>query len=57
MEHTNCKIQQKLNELINKSNEIKKELDETPHQDKKRFVSLLSRLLKVHKDMDEINGM
>ncbi|WP_180955198.1 hypothetical protein [Peribacillus deserti] len=54
MKPSNCKIQQKINELINKSFEIKKELDATPLQDKKRFTSLLANLLKVHKDLDEI---
>ncbi|WP_409298648.1 hypothetical protein V1498_09885 [Peribacillus sp. SCS-26] len=56
MESTNCKLQQKINDLLNRSHEIKKELDETPHQDKSKFRALLSSLLKVHNDLDKMKN-
>lgn len=54
MTKRHCKIQQKINELIKKSTEVKIELDKTPLEDEKRFISLLKSLLKFHQELDKI---
>ncbi|MCM3586617.1 hypothetical protein M3182_12830 [Mesobacillus maritimus] len=43
-----------LEALINESNKVKKELDQTQITDEKRFTNLLKRLLKIHQDMNSI---
>ena len=48
------KMKKNIDELIKKSNELKKELDQTPYEDEKKFTTLLRSLLKIHNDLDEI---
>ncbi|KON86126.1 hypothetical protein AF332_04355 [Sporosarcina globispora] len=54
MTKNNCPVIQKFDELVKKSNELKKELDVTPFEDKQKFLSLLKKLMTVHKNLDQL---
>ncbi|AND42431.1 MULTISPECIES: hypothetical protein [Bacillaceae] len=54
MTKNNCPVIQKFDELVKKSNELKKELDVTPFEDKQKFMSLLKKLMTVHKNLDQL---
>ncbi|MDF2037875.1 hypothetical protein LIT38_25375 [Bacillus sp. CMF12] len=54
MTKNNCPVIQKFDELVKKSNELKKELDVTPFEDKQKFMSLLKKLMTVHKSLDQL---
>lgn len=54
MTKNNCPAIQKFDELVNKSNELKRELDVTPFEDKQKFKSLLKKLMTVHKNLDQL---
>ncbi|WP_436374130.1 hypothetical protein [Cytobacillus sp. BC1816] len=54
MTKNNCPVIQKFDELVKKSNELKKELDITPFEDKQKFMSLLKKLMTVHKNLDQL---
>ncbi|MBX9971513.1 hypothetical protein [Cytobacillus firmus] len=54
MTKNNCPVIQKFDELVKKSNELKKELDVTPFEDKQKFMSLLKKLITVHKNLDQL---
>ncbi|MEH7572561.1 hypothetical protein, partial [Cytobacillus firmus] len=54
MTKNNCPAIQKFDELVTKSNELKRELDVTPFEDKQKFMSLLKKLMTVHKNLDQL---
>ncbi|MBT2688618.1 hypothetical protein J7I93_10515 [Bacillus sp. ISL-47] len=54
MTKNNCPVIQKIEDLVKKSNELKRELDLTPFEDKKKFMSLLKKLMSVHKNLDQL---
>ncbi|GLB59049.1 hypothetical protein [Cytobacillus sp. NCCP-133] len=54
MTKNNCAVIQKFEELVKKSNELKRELDLTPFEEKKRFMSLLKKLMNVHQNLDQL---
>ena len=54
MTKNNCPVIQKFDELVTKSNELKRELDVTPFEDKQKFMSLLKKLITVHKNLDQL---
>ncbi|MCM3705378.1 MULTISPECIES: hypothetical protein [Cytobacillus] len=54
MTKNNCQAIQKFDELVTKSNELKRELDVTPFEDKQKFMSLLKKLITVHKNLDQL---
>ncbi|MEK3857520.1 hypothetical protein [Cytobacillus sp. FSL H8-0458] len=54
MTKNNCPVIQKFDELVKKSNELKRELDVTPFEDKQKFMSLLKKLMTVHKNLDQL---
>ncbi|WP_264739843.1 hypothetical protein [Cytobacillus firmus] len=54
MTKNDCPVIQKFDELVKKSNELKKELDVTPFEDKQKFLSLLKKLMTVHKNLDQL---
>ncbi|EWG12143.1 hypothetical protein [Cytobacillus firmus] len=54
MTKNNCPAIQKFEELVKKSNELKRELDVTPFEDKQKFMSLLKKLMTVHKNLDQL---
>lgn len=43
-----------LEELMKKSNDVKKALDHTPFENKTEFLKLLKSLVNIHRQMDEI---
>ena len=47
-------VKENLDELMKKSNDVKKALDHTPFENKKEFLKLLQSLVKIHRQMDEI---
>jgi hypothetical protein len=55
MMNSRCEVKENIDELIKRSNEVKIELDNTPYEDEKKFIRLLRRLIKVHKDLNEMN--
>jgi hypothetical protein len=54
MTKNNCPVIQKIEELVKKSNELKRELDLTPFEDKQKFMCLLKKLINVHKNLDQV---
>ncbi len=55
MTNNNCPVIQKYEELVKKSNELKRELDSTPFEDKKKFMSLLKKLMTTHQNLDQLS--